>query len=196
MSQRLGMRKGAARDRFYREVLGIRVGDMVTTSYGTGPYEVWAMTAPRQVTCYPSTLIIRTWPVVDLALVPVEETSGGAERRFCGINDVRKVGDRWFTDRQDEVWVQANSRALALPIHPLYSYPPLPEPYAFQQGVDYRAGHRQVWHCARCGRDWNEGKKQRWETAWCPACQGRGIAISFMHDPSISQSECVLAMNA
>jgi hypothetical protein len=196
MSQRLGKRKDAAQDRFYREVLGIRVGDIVTTSYGTGPYEVWEISAPRQLTSYPTALIIRTWPVVDLSLIPFEETPGHPERRFCGINDVRQEGDRWFTDRQDEVLVQASKRTLVLPIHPVYSYPRLPEPYAFQQGVDYRAGHRQVWHCARCGRDWNEAKKPRWEAAWCHECQGRGIPIVFMHDPAISQSECVLVINA
>ncbi len=196
MSQRSGLRRSAAQGRYYREAFGIKVGDIVTTSYGTGPYEVWEISTPRQITSYPHALVIRAWPVVDLALIVSERAARHAERRFCGINDVRREKDCWLTDQLDEVLVQPNERTLILPIHPIYSYPPLPEPYGFQQGVDYLAGHRQVWHCARCGRDWNEVKLLRWEGVWCQACQGRGIPIVFMHDPTTSQSEFVLALNA
>lgn len=196
MSERLGKQKGAARSRYHREALGLKVGYIVTTSYGTGPYEVWAITAPRLVTSYPNALIVRAWPVVDLALIVPQEAARHSERRFYGINSVRQQEGRWLTDQLDEVLVQPSREPLLLPIHPTYSYPPLPEPYPFQRGVDYRAGHRQVWHCARCGLDWNEARRPRWEAASCPACQGWGIPIVFMHDPTTSQSECVLALNA
>jgi len=185
-------------DRYFREVLGLKVGDIVETSYGTGPYEVWYVTPARMVTHFVHALIVRSWPVIDLAVVTPNERSHRLLRGdFSYINNIRREGKRWFTDQQDEVFVRERGTALVLPIHPTWSYPPSPSPYAFQSGVDYHAGHRRVWHCEACGRDWNEAEERRpWEPARCPLCTRVGIPVVLMDDPASGQSEYVLALNS
>jgi hypothetical protein len=138
----------------YRRGLGICTGDIVRTSYGTGPYEVWDVHGPHQFVHGPSEICIWPYPVVSLSLLPVQRYPN--ERitvaNMAGINEIRREGDRWFT---------RNSEVLVTPGTGLFQ-PSLfgtgdeaeAEPYRFQEGVNYREG--RVWHCERCGRDFDD----------------------------------------
>ena len=175
------------RRRIYQTALGIQTGDIVSTSYGTGPYEVWSIRGPQYVERRGvGVWIIRTWPVVSLGLVkPGEQPAWHTSCPFFIINTVRQEGDRWFTDAGDEVFVTPSRVRFPLPVDMFRSFPPLPEPYLFQPGVDYQAGDGLVWRCERCGTDFNAPGESKWGPAWCPRCNrpaGTQLVIMTMDD--------------
>ena len=141
-----------------QSTVGIIAGDIVTTSYGTGPYTVVCVTPPRYVDKIVGGLVVRTWPVSSLVLVRCDSL----DKTRCYINDVRRLPDgRWFTDQNDEIFVQPNPNA-ACPVQMQLFAVQCGDPYEFQPGVDY-AG--QVWQCGRCGADFN-AEKLGYDTAW------------------------------
>jgi hypothetical protein len=159
------------KDEMIRRALGIETGDGVTTSYGSGPYVVIDVTAP--FTHFEETfgVVILDHPEVCLTL----GAPGALKKGTCGwINNVRRVGDRWFNAMNDEIFVSRAERAPVRPstlldlIDPPDRVEELParEPYAFDPSVDYRAGSRRVWRCAACGADFNSDPVPRREVCF------------------------------
>ena len=154
--------------RIFQEALGICTGDVVTTSYGTGPYEVWSISGPRLWreglwrTIYPA-------PVISLALLSTGHTGSVRSSQVYGINDVLQEGDRWLTLSGDEVFVRPPARRPLLQVDMFRSYPADPVPYPFQAGVDYTLEER-VWHCPTCGRDCNADPPGPFAPPPCPYC--------------------------
>lgn len=146
------------------EALGIGVGDVVWTSYGSSdPYTVEKISGPYywEVMAY-GAIMIRTWPVIALVCRPVR---GGHE---CYLNSIRRDGIRWFTDQNDEVFVR---KGLA-PVQQLSMFMlmlnPRSLPYSFKVGVDYSL-NGQVWRCDRCG-DFNAPRPMNFRRADCVVC--------------------------
>lgn len=160
---------GKDASRIYQEAFGICTGDIVTTSYGTGPYEVWSIFGPRLWqgglwrAIYPA-------PVISLGLLSMAHTGAVRSCHMYGINDVLREGDRWFTLAGDEVFVRAPAKRPPSQVDMFKSYPPDPKPYPFQEGVDYTAGQRRVWHCPHCGRDCNAEPPGPYAPPPCPHC--------------------------
>jgi hypothetical protein len=155
----------------YQTALGISVGDRVSTSYGTGGI-VTHVSRPYYAEYDVSGLVVRTWPVVSL--------------NYDGdkiINDIRIEGDRWFTDADDEIFVE---KAHNKPEYPLQmdmfetALEPF-ESYRFRAGVDYS---RNVWMCEECG-DVNaspEMDDMRWH---CPICGKYGVTKIILMQPRV-----------
>jgi hypothetical protein len=188
----------ASSQRWYREALGIRVGDLLTRGSPPERFEVWTISAPRMTTASTGVLVIRSWPVVDVSLVRADqEPEWERDYPFHGISSIRHEGTRWVNDIQEEFLFRPPDAPRPFTVHPTWSFPPTPPPYAFQQEVDYRAGGRKVCHCPECPRDWNDLKDHHSrEYATCPVCGMVGNCIVMMEDPQARQSEAVLAINA
>lgn len=73
--------------------LGITTGDIVRTSYRTGPYEVNAIVGPE--------LSAEGIPLIHLILTVPDSSDRG---RYY-INDVRRSGDGWQCGRADELYL-------------------------------------------------------------------------------------------
>jgi hypothetical protein len=76
----------------FKTALGISTGDIVSTSYRTGPYEVWDI--------HP----------LDRGLISLELIAPGAPRphrreSHVWLNTIRRDGDRWFNQHDDEIFV-------------------------------------------------------------------------------------------
>lgn len=149
----------------YNSALGISVGDLVRTSYGTGPYEVRRVNGPYFYNeSLPSVLVVRTWPVIFIGF------SDNA-----GIGSIRNEGTRWFTDSNDEVFVTTRNpkqKPAQLPMFWQAGH----GPYPFKPGVDYT---HNVWRCKHCG-DFNaEPNDERLRLRWhCPIC-GKSYAVVY-----------------
>ena len=162
----------------YREVLGIAVGDTVTTSYGTGPYTVLSIFGPH---CYWENwreIVIWLSPVVSLGLGDADGRSGYI------INNVRRTDDgRYLTDGGSEVVVakpeQRQPCQLALFVAAASSAPP---PYPFQESVDYQAGDGRLWRCEACGKDYSTAERHRLRARpACPHCGATWRAIPIIN---------------
>lgn len=184
--------------RGYREALGIHVGDLLTRGPAAECFEVWDITVPRMTAAHPGVLVIRSWPVVDVSLIKAgREPEWERDSPFSVISNIRQVGTRWANDLQEELIFGPPAAPHPFAVHPTWSFPPLPPPYAFQPGVDYHAGWRKVWHCPQCQMDWNDLRDhQPWRYDRCPACGMVGDRVVLMEDPEARQSEAVLAINA
>jgi len=170
------MQTSKAKPLTYQTALGISVGDRVSTSYGTGGI-VTHVSRPHYVERGVSSLVVRTWPVMSLNYEGTPYAVHGDKI----INDIRIEGDRWFTDADDEIFVEK-----AQPEHPLQmnmfeaTLEPF-EPYKFRAGVDYS---RDVWSCEECG-DFNAGPEMddmRWH---CPICGKYGVTKIILMQPRV-----------
>jgi hypothetical protein len=131
----------ASGQRWYREALGIHVGDLLTRGSPPEPFEVWSISAPRMVSVVPGVLVIRLWPVVDVSLVRAgQEPEWERAYPFHGFSAIRREDTRWRDDFQQEYHFSPPAAPHPFAVHPTWSFPPLPTPYAFQPGIDYRAG--------------------------------------------------------
>lgn len=142
------------------EALGIRTHDRLTTSYQTGPYTVRYIHGPFTHFKTVGSLIILDHPEISLTLSP---TNNPKQRVYSYINNIRQVGDKWFTALNDELFV---SRELPLQLPPrtlleiidppgtVYTLP-IPPPYQLNPNVDYDAGPLRTWHCEACTVDFN-----------------------------------------
>lgn len=168
--------------RVYKEALGIRVGDIVTTSYDTGPYEVWYIFGPSYVSKGVGDIVVRLWPVMSLTLVePGEQPRWLSCSPFSYINEVRQEDGHWFT-RSDEVFMQRPERYPDLPVDMFRSHPAPPQPYQFQSDVDYYAGDRRVWQCRKCEADFNIDPGSRYGPAF--HCGTVADRILLIHRPN------------
>ena len=172
------MQTSKAKPLTYQTALGISVGDRVSTSYGTGGI-VTHVSRPYYVEYDVGGLVVRTWPVVSLNYEGTPYAVHGDKI----INDIRIEGDRWFTDADDEIFVE---KAHNKPEYPLQmdmfetALEPF-EPYRFRAGVDYS---RNVWMCEECG-DFNAGPEMddmRWH---CPICGKYGVTKIILMQPRV-----------
>ena len=138
----------------YQTALGISTGDQIRTSCGTGGI-VTGITNPHYVDDEFSRKIISTWPVINVTYDGVNP-----------INNIRQDGDRWFTDDNDEIHVAHGTNETQQQMDMFSSVLEAPEPYRFQEGVDYS---HNAWSCDQCG-DFNaepENYNLRWHCVKC-----------------------------
>ncbi len=167
--------------------LGIRTGDIVRTSYDTGPYEVWQIYGPYLWTDSTDYLAIYSAPQMGLQLIRPGEPFRGREHCFW-INHISRVGDRWFTGR-DEMFVEhVNSVGQLDLFGPAEE---IPAQYAWQEGVNYHVALGEVWRCWACGRDFNGRQTDRWCGPLCldSACHGVGKAIVVLPEMIAATSD-------
>lgn len=133
--------------RAWQSALGITVGDLVRTSYHTGPYEVWRIWGPLWWETNYSGKLLYLWqsPVISLTCVRPGSTPGSRED-FSYLNTIYRIGDRWLTAGCDEIIVQP----CGLPGQATLAAPPWPTswetPYRREAGVDY-ADRDRVFTC-------------------------------------------------
>ena len=149
----------------YRVALGIEIGDIVMTSYDTGPYEIDSISDPYVYERYGSELYIFSAPCVGVSCFPIDAVR--IESNRCYINDIRQVGERWFTRRGDEVYVQKPAARPSMPVDMFYSYPPVPPLRTFDPTVDYT---QHAWTCEKCERDFNWTPPERYAMPRCLHC--------------------------
>lgn len=143
----------------YRCVFGIEIGDVVWTSYQPNfRGVVTSLTPPRYMSWFPGTIFIRTWPVISL-------TYRHSDQAGFIINDIRQDGDRWFTDGNDEVFIEKPADRFGLQLT-LFDDVIMLDPPVFQAGVDYS---RDVWRCDLHG-DFNGTPPRGVGPAVCPKC--------------------------
>jgi hypothetical protein len=159
----------------YKEALGIAVGDIVHTSYNTGPYTVLSIWGPHQYRENWQQVTIWPWPVISLALADADGRTG------YYINEIHLDGDRWFSGR-DEIFV---TKPETRPPAQLSLFPdpsPTASPYPFQDGVDYEAGDGRLWRCEECGGDYDTDQPhQLSRRPECPYCGATWKAIPIIN---------------
>ena len=179
----------------YKQALGITTGDVVTTSYDTGPYIVRQITGPYTFQITFSYLAICPYPTIALVLAYADQFNTAA----AYINNVhQEPNGQYLTDAGDEIIVEHPPSAPPAQMPLLASHDATPE-YVLQEGVDYNAGDSHVWHCSDCGLDFNAEKQTRHCGPACPRCTGRfpHIAIPIiMMGNGQPRSSYVRAINA
>lgn len=177
--------------RSWKTALGISVGDLVRTSYHTGPYEVWSIYGPRWWETNYSGQEIYLWrsPVINLTCV-LPGVSSPSEDEFFWLNTIYRRGDQWITAGGDEIYVQAVQRPGQVAMVPAEPSP-WETPYPRMDGVDYEDRGR-VFTCWEVGApgepastrccDFNGDREvthrsmgRVWGAASCPRC-GRPVA--------------------
>lgn len=156
----------------YKEVFDIATGDIVTTSYKSGPYYIKNISGPYTWCENWHCLTIWPWPTVSLKLTytdPSKTTS-------AYINDIHREKDRWFSTNRDEIFIRKPRVASARQIT-MDSYPPTPDPYPFQANINYYAGDRKIWHCPACKTDFNTQLHHKTNRPNCPHCDTRRLPI-------------------
>lgn len=138
----------------YKEALGIATGDIVSTSCGAGPYEVWSIWGPRYWIKNISSVVIWPWPIISLALFWVGYPPTRKGHHFSYLNNIHREGDCWFDDMGKEIFVGKPDKPNYIQAG-LFVVQCLPEPYQFQPEVDYFAGDHYIFHCPGCGKDFN-----------------------------------------
>jgi DNA-directed RNA polymerase subunit RPC12/RpoP len=171
----------------YQAGLGIQTGDIVRTSYATGPYRVASIWGPRLWHDWNLEIIIFQEPIVSLGLSHLD----GGEAHFS-ISEIWRDGDRWFSSGS-EVFVTHDAKAPAAQLGLFGAAAPAIEPYPFTPGVDYSPSYQRVWRCDRCGHDFNGmgTGHNGYGPAECPACGafGRRILVMPLH-PTRSTLRC------
>lgn len=76
----------------FMTALGISTGDIVSTSYGTGPYEVWDIYRLQG-------------GLISLELIEPGCRAPGRRESHFWLNNIRRDGDRWFNPHGDEIFV-------------------------------------------------------------------------------------------
>jgi hypothetical protein len=164
--------------------LGIQTGDIITTSYNTGPYIIHHIRGPFTYFTGVGHLVILDHPEISLTL-----STPNAKRKGTGgfINNIRQVNNRWYTAQNDELFI---TRRQVVPLAPTTFFdifdPPdqveiLPTPplYQLNPSVDYDAGPRRTWHCDNCNVDFNAIPTNRY---WCQHdCDDEPIATEIFY---------------
>lgn len=125
--------------------LGIHIGDIITTSYGTGPYVVTSIHGPHYVQRTIWGLCVTVHPEISVGLRCLKTDKDG----FI-INNIRRLpAGRWMS-RGDTIYVESVG---VKSDHQGQLFDALtPAPYEFQAGVDYQ---QTAWKCGNCGCDFN-----------------------------------------
>ena len=167
------------------EVPDIYAGDVVTTSYGTGPFEVAQVTGPRLWEDNHTSIIIWPYPVVSLLISYLDGKGEVIKGKYGTISNVHKEPDgRYLTDVQrwgaleaDEVKVLRRGEGRLIQLG-LFAKGPDPEaePYPFAEGVEYGADGT-AWKCIGCGADFN-GEREQHRPPWHEGCE-KGYAVGI-----------------
>ena len=158
----------------YRQALGITTGDVITTSYKSGPYIVKQISGPyyfqktfAYLTIWPSPVICLTLSYADPSLTST-----------AYINHIHREPDgRYLTDCHDEIFVHKSAQPSPAQL-PLLD-PVTSSEYPYQPGINYHAGDTHVWHCRDCGSDFNAEKQNRHCGPACPYCTRRFPTIAI-----------------
>jgi hypothetical protein len=143
-------------------VWGIKAGDLVRTSYDTGG-TIFGLTLPRYTERWVGVLIVKTWPTISILYTSSRNASGQ-----CNINDVRREGERFLTDGNDEVFVDHVQSRSPLQLA-LLDDEHGEDPYPFRPDVNYGI-RRGVFQCRLHG-DFNATPvNDVAEVALCPVC--------------------------
>jgi hypothetical protein len=164
------------------QALGISVGDIISTSYGSGPYRVVEISQPVKFSIRALHIVIRDHEVTHLKLADLD----GESKTPSYIGSIRRVGsDRWATDMNDEIFVEKKGEVSGAQLDLFSVLTPEAAPdYDFQAGCDYRAGAGKVWRCDGCGKDFNTAESSK-RSASCPDCASGSTAIYFMAAPAL-----------
>lgn len=181
----------------YKQALGIATGDIVTTSYDTGPYEVWGIHGPITWVQTLTSLVIWPWPVISLTLFEPNYPPTRKDHRFSYINNIHREDHQWFNDMGNEIFVEKPPRPKPIQMG-LFDQPEqaAPLPYTYQPGIDYYTGDGFVFHCPKCGADFNDTK-----TGYTPPFHNCGsihpaLCIIIMGNPNDKRSAYVRGLNA
>lgn len=161
----------------FQSALGISSGDIVRTSYGTGPYEVWSIWGPRMFVNSATHIVIWDVPVISLTLTHVH---GGVPRDnsdFFYLNEISRHGNRWLMANCDELFVEsAGTRVIQSSLFGSSEDEPVQWP--FHSGVDYSS--KNLFHCETCGIDFNKVPEWQYDHR-CLTCGRQGVRIIMMH---------------
>jgi hypothetical protein len=180
----------------YKKALGIAPGDIITTSYGTGPYEVWDISSPRYWHKHIGALVIWPWPVISLILFHADNPPETRSYHFAYINDIHCDNGRWFTDNGDEIFVEKPQQPRAIQMSLPLTSQNTAVPYDFQPGVDYRAGDGRVFHCPQCSCDFNAVKTGHQPVFHDCGTRYVSLPIITMGNAADRRSEYVRSINA
>jgi hypothetical protein len=172
-----------------QEGLGLRTGDVVRTSYGTGPYEIWRIWGPYYWWDDGDARLISHEPVVSLRLIKAGTRPRNMDCDFLTINHIYRDRGGYRTIGGDALEIErADGPACTLQLS-LFDAPAHPlgwdQPYPFRAGLDYGAAGPAlpwmrarwtpgVWHCRDHGDFWWEPRDPLDRgPAVCPACGER-----------------------
>lgn len=143
-----------------QSALGIQTGDMLNTSYNSGPYLVHSIHGPFTYFENSGSLVI-----IDHAEISLSLTIPGAIRKGPSdyINNIRQVDHRWFTAQNAEIFITRHEKPAtqAASLFDIFDPPgtvevlPIPPLYQLNPKVNYKAGPRRAWHCESCHADFN-----------------------------------------
>lgn len=147
----------------YKTALGIEVGDLLTTSYGTGPEYVKDIHGPYVTSEIGTHLVLLPSPQISVSLQKLDMS----KHDWRGINGIRQDGNRWLTFNCSEVFIEKPAVRVAMQIDMFQSYPSTPPLYQRDKDVDYSI---YAWKCCKCDRDFNWKPTTDWAMATCPYC--------------------------
>lgn len=170
-----------------KQALGLAVGDIVLTEYGSGPYEIVDLSAPTYYEIGSFTIAVHNdWLCTSLSLklAPGHHLYGtGRDKTDYGSSHIwRDDGDRWYDDVNCELYRLKKGT---------FSYQetlfaPIPVPWRFAPGVDYG---NEVWNCSSHG-DYN-CEPRNGCTGPCPVCghswKQRQVFVIPPRDPARRQ---------
>lgn len=147
----------------YREALGIAVGDLIwrPREGHCTRYRVTSIWGPIYWWEDYHSLTVWPYPVISLRLRYEDPARGNDE---AGISHIHQDGEHWFDDLGWEIFVEHGTRPLQMGLFETTE----PQPYPFQEGLDYLAGDGRVWHCPKCGRDFNGLPEDHHAPRHCP----------------------------
>jgi len=164
--------------------LGIHTGDIIATSYNTGPYIVHQIHGPFTYFTGVGHIAILDHPEVSLTLsTPNAKRKGDASF----INNIRQVNHRWYTAQNSELFITRQQLPSLQPTTLFDLFDPLrpvevlptPPPYQLNPSVDYDAGPRRTWHCDDCNVDFNAIPENRY---WCRHdCKDKAISKEIFY---------------
>jgi hypothetical protein len=149
--------------RLYRTVWGIETGDIIRTSYNTGPYLLMGITPPTCISRFPGSIVIHD-PTISLLLKSPGKTEPS------GINYVHPIDGRFFGSNGDEIFIEKPVKRRDFQVDMFESYLPDATPYSFRDGVDYaldQSKQRGIWKCKKHG-DYNALPGSQYGPAFCP----------------------------
>lgn len=144
-------------ERKITKALGISVGDIVSTSYKTGPYEVFQISGPRWIQQGALNFIILPEPVISLAcIVPGTARPRIHVDKIDGwLNDIRFSEGKWLTAQNDEIFVSKSDKvanSLLDLIELRGEEKPTPERPRLLHDLDWSLPVR---NCEKCNLYWN-----------------------------------------
>lgn len=176
--------------KLYQTALGIETGDILTTSWNTGPYIIEHISAPKYVRqdCF-GNIFVRTRATTSLW---GQSNSNGQTWYVNGVNR----SEQGYFSYNDPIEIIKPEKRIGFHLVDMFdSYLDslIDEPYQFQDGVDYITV--DPWHCKHCGLDFNAAPFawNKYNTA-CPRCGEHTNAHVFVMSKT-TLTEAVVGIN-